>query len=333
MIDTEGKHIGYISTRQDITESKRQQMELQEREAQLQAETASRQEAEDLVYEVIDTTSNMVVVTTLNEPIFFNRAMLKFLNVDSIDLFRSHYKNLDDFFMQHPNILQDFNMDGNWLDAMLSIDQDTPISMLAPGTRNKRMYTLQVKRLQTKEERYFFSFTDVTDLEDERQYFEKMATHDSLTGIYNRFFFLDATKRGIKVSIRDERPMSLMMLDIDHFKSVNDTYGHDAGDQVLQAFVTTIAERLRDSDIFARWGGEEFIVTLPSTSLENAMHLAETVRENIEQSIFPEVNKITCSIGVSSLNEEDSVDTLIKRADMALYEAKASGRNCVKAAE
>ncbi len=333
MIDAEGNHIGYISTRQDITESKRQQLELEMREEQLQAETASRKEAEDLVYEVIDTTSNMVVVTTQNEPIFFNQAMLKFLHVESIELFRANYKNFDDFFMQHPNILEDVDMGENWLETMLNIDQDTPISLRAPGTLNKRMYTLQVKRLQTKEERYFFSFTDVTDLEDERQYFEKMATHDNLTGIYNRFFFIDATKRGIKVSMRDERPMSLMMIDIDHFKSVNDTFGHDVGDMVLKAFATTINQRLRDSDIFARWGGEEFTVALPSTTLENAQHVAQEIRKNIQQSNFPEVGQITCSIGVSTLREDDTFDDLVKRADMGLYEAKAAGRNCVKVAD
>ena len=330
MIDSEGKHIGYISTRQDITESKKQELELLEREKQLQAETDSRKEAEDLVHEIIDTTSNMVTVVTLDHPIFFNRAMLKFLGVESVEVFKQKYTSLNNFFLQYPNIIQDLKIRDNWLDTMHDIEQDTPISMQAVGTNNRRIYTLQTKRLQTKEERYLFSFSDVTDIEDERQYYEDVATHDHLTGIYNRFFFIDTTKHEIKTTLRDERPMALMMIDIDHFKSINDTYGHDVGDSVLKEFVSTIKSRLRESDVLARWGGEEFIVTLPSTTIDDAIFVANLVRENIEQKLFSDVGHITCSIGISSLQDDDNIDTIVKRADLALYEAKESGRNCVK---
>ena len=329
-IDNQGKHIGYISTRQDITESKKQQLKLSQREKQLKAETDFRKEAEDLVHEVIDTTSDMVAVTTRNNPIFFNRSMLKFLNLTSVEAFKEQYKNLDELFMQNPNMLQDITMNGNWLDTMHGLGGDIPILMQAVGASSKRMYTIQVKRLHTKEERYFFSFSDVTDIEDERQYYEDIATHDNLTGIYNRFFFIDATKLELKASIRDKRPVALFMIDIDHFKSINDTYGHDVGDTVLKEFVHIIKNRLRESDVLARWGGEEFIVTLPSTSIKDAKHVANTIRKSIEEAIFSGVKHLTCSIGISILQDHDTIDTMVKRADMGLYEAKASGRNCVK---
>jgi diguanylate cyclase (GGDEF)-like protein len=305
-------------------------MRLLERENQLKKETDSRKEAEELVHEVIDTTSNMIAVTTLNSPIFFNRSMLKFLNITSVEEFEMSYQNLDELFMKNPNMIQNVPMKGNWLDTMINIDQDNPITMQAIGTSSKRIYTIQLKRLQTKEERYLFSFSDVTDIEDERKYYEEMATHDNLTGIYNRFYFIDATKRELKASIRDKRNLSLFMIDIDHFKSINDTFGHDVGDIVLKEFVNVIKNRLRESDILARWGGEEFIVTLPSTTIEDATRLAESLRKSIQDTLFSEIEHLTCCIGVSKLNDNDTIDTMVKRADLGLYEAKESGRNCVK---
>lgn len=329
MINKEGKHIGYISTRQDITKTKEHQLELFQRKEQLKAEIASRQSAEDLVHEVIDSTDNMVAVTTLNEPIFFNRAMLQFINQESVESFKIQYSNLDNFFSKHPEMMYAVEHKNNWLDTMYHIDGDTPIVMQAIGQNSKRMYKLQIKRLQTQEERYLFSFSDVTDLEEERQYYQEMATHDSLTGLYNRFYFIDSIKREMLISTRDKRPLSLMMLDIDHFKSINDTYGHDVGDDVLKTFAETIKHRLRESDVLARWGGEEFIVMLPTTALSDAIHVAESIRESVALMQIEGVRQITCSIGISTLAQSDDVDQLVKRADNALYEAKESGRNRV----
>jgi diguanylate cyclase (GGDEF)-like protein len=119
----------------------------------------------------------------------------------------------------------------------------------------------------------------------------------------------------------------LILIDIDHFKRVNDTYGHDIGDKVLVKLVEIVQENIRKIDIFARWGGEEFLVLCPSTDVKNVQNLAEKLRAAVEVSSFSEVEKITISLGLSCYNPEESFSELFKRADQGLYYAKEHGRN------
>jgi diguanylate cyclase (GGDEF)-like protein len=127
--------------------------------------------------------------------------------------------------------------------------------------------------------------------------------------------------------------LSLVILDIDHFKEVNDTHGHLVGDSVLQKMVLTIDSHTRKSDFFARWGGEEFVLLLVGTSQKDAMTFAENIRLIISNVKFDRVENVSCSFGVSSYKKSDTIDTMIKRADDALYLAKNSGRNNVKTVE
>lgn len=123
------------------------------------------------------------------------------------------------------------------------------------------------------------------------------------------------------------------MLDIDHFKSVNDIYGHDAGDQVLGKLVEQVLSLIRKVDIFARWGGEEFVILLPKTGKEEAVILVERIRQHIEAYEFDHPRHITISLGLSFLEKDDTRESIVKRADDALYQAKQSGRNRVIALE
>lgn len=157
-----------------------------------------------------------------------------------------------------------------------------------------------------------------------------MATHDPLTGIYNRKGLEDILKQKIGEIKRYKRALSVIFFDIDHFKNINDTYGHKVGDLVLQQISQLVSKNIRQSDIFARWGGEEFILFLPETSLEHAEVLAEKLRKIIQSHEFPYVGKVTCSFGVAKLQEGESEDDLLKRADALLYKAKNSGRNRVE---
>lgn len=157
--------------------------------------------------------------------------------------------------------------------------------------------------------------------------------HDSLTDLYNRRYFMQAGKNEIERANRYDDPLSLMMIDIDHFKNVNDTYGHIAGDNVLGSFANIIKESVRDIDIAGRLGGEEFGIILPKTTLENAKQVGERLRKNIEGNIFEYKDSsisITISVGIATYNKENpSIDNMLHKADVALYEAKNSGRNSV----
>lgn len=162
---------------------------------------------------------------------------------------------------------------------------------------------------------------------------EESSKIDALTGLHNRRWLEDTYQREIKRSNAGNYPLSTIMLDIDHFKNVNDTYGHLAGDQVLVAVAQTINESLRPTDMPVRYGGEEFTVFLPSTSLENARIVAERLRKNMERTKIAlpsgKVLNVTISIGVAERIPSDTVSGIIERADKALYHAKENGRNRV----
>ncbi|WP_455381510.1 diguanylate cyclase [Salinispira pacifica] len=163
---------------------------------------------------------------------------------------------------------------------------------------------------------------------------ERMATHDSLTGIPNRRLFDTLASEEFGRSKRRDAAMSILFLDLDHFKSINDTYGHAAGDGVLSQFAVLCREELRDYDTLARYGGEEFVVLLRDTVLEEAALIAERVRKGCSLRQFDagggRVIRCTVSIGVAALSVEDeSCLEVIRRADAALYQAKGRGRDSV----
>lgn len=149
---------------------------------------------------------------------------------------------------------------------------------------------------------------------------------DSLTGIYNRSFFEETMKNELERHRRYKTEDSLIMFDIDHFKYINDEYGHQTGDIVLRKLSTLVNEHKRKSDIFARWGGEEFFLFLPKTSGEDAVDVADKLRELIQLSKFVDGLTVTCSFGVCEIDDR-SYDDLFRTVDNAVYEAKNKGRN------
>lgn len=160
---------------------------------------------------------------------------------------------------------------------------------------------------------------------------EQLANTDGLTGLRNRRSFFEISDLELKKSHRYLKPMSVVIFDVDHFKMFNDTYGHQAGDDVLRQVATVAADVSRDSDVPARYGGEEFVVLLTETGLDSAMIAAERLRSAIESRVKAD-RKVTASFGVASLSPEiRGVDQLIQLADEALYASKAAGRNCVTA--
>jgi diguanylate cyclase (GGDEF)-like protein len=158
---------------------------------------------------------------------------------------------------------------------------------------------------------------------------EEMVNNDSLTGIYNRRFFTEFLRNEIIRSERYKKVFSLIMLDIDFFKKINDTYGHDVGDIVLKELSGLVTKCIRKSDMFARVGGEEFAIIATETDLENAVQLAEKIRRKVEESVLAKDLKVTISLGVSQYTNKDDNNTIYKRADNALYKAKGEGRNRV----
>lgn len=162
---------------------------------------------------------------------------------------------------------------------------------------------------------------------------ERLATTDPLTGVYNRRYFMDFAIKEFLRSQRYGHSFSVMQMDIDHFKKINDTHGHAVGDEVLKSFAATCQEALRESDVLGRVGGEEFSILLPETEKEGAMIVAERIRQSIAALKVNENDHpfhFTVSIGVTNLRQDDSgIEAVLRRGDEALYLAKNGGRNKV----
>lgn len=173
------------------------------------------------------------------------------------------------------------------------------------------------------------NFYDVTPQKELERRLYQAAITDSLTGLYNRRFADEMLKQEKLTYKRYKTPFCILLIDLDNFKLVNDVYGHDVGDKVLVAVANVLKSSVREADIVARWGGEEFLILLRRIELEDAIKVAEKIRSAICQLKVPPVEGITASIGVSCYSGEGDVYDLVRKADLALYQAKAQGKNCV----
>ncbi len=171
---------------------------------------------------------------------------------------------------------------------------------------------------------------DITQRKRDEEAIYLLATTDSLTGIANRREFTAILVREMDQAKRYGTPMALAMYDLDYFKRVNDTFGHDVGDYVLQAVTGVVKDNIRVTDILARWGGEEFMVLMPQSDIESARNTTEKLRLAIAGHNFKKVNKLTVSFGVTAFESQDDLKSLLKRVDDALYQAKKQGRNRVE---
>src|SRR3990172_2644740 len=171
-------------------------------------------------------------------------------------------------------------------------------------------------------------FVSIFEREKAEAALERLSVTDHLTQIFNRLKFENVLHAEIQRARRHHRTFSLIMFDIDHFKKINDSFGHEAGDNVLRKLTQIISVHIRTIDMFARWGGEEFVILVVETHVEDAKNFAEKLRRDIESTSFYS-GSLTCSFGVTEYCKTDDASTIIKRADEALYEAKSSGRNLV----
>lgn len=176
---------------------------------------------------------------------------------------------------------------------------------------------------------YIIFIKDVTDKKKVEEKLREQALFDSLTGAYTKKIFMDYLGLLMETSKRYGDPLSLLVMDIDYFKKVNDTYGHVFGDRVLAEIARIVRDNIRRSDIFGRIGGEEFAVILPKTSSDGAILMAERIRKIVSEHLFVHAVRVTISIGITQMEIEDTPESFIMRADEALYEAKRGGRNRV----
>lgn len=259
---------------------------------------------------------------------YHNRPLTTFLGYDDHDAMTVVDVGLEDFIVR----VGEEPYDGHprkWIEFIVNdqLDRDHIIQIENPRHPEGRPNTFGVTFNQFPgSDLRLFSFQDISGLEDERAHLEDEASTDPLTKALNRRSFL----RKLGMMAVSGPAFSLIMFDIDHFKSINDTYGHDVGDAVLREISQLVRDNIREIDTLARWGGEEFMVLSPKSSLELAEQLAERLRNAVAEFSFTGVpRQVTSSFGVALHTGDESGEDLVKRADNALYKAKETGRNKV----
>ncbi len=271
----------------------------------------------------IELNNNITVITTDTKIIAMNKAGLDFFHYTTFKAFNEKHKFLSKLFTEIDE--DDKRVEG--IDWVTKIDKMQNIKVEMHNGKLKQIFYMQVSKI--KEDRYQVTFYNISRVLAEKDAISKVAEKDALTQIYNRTKFNTMLSVALRNAEIYHESFTIILFDIDHFKQVNDTYGHNVGDQVLIQLASLVKSQLRTQDTFARWGGEEFIILSESATSNEAHILAERLRETIETFPFDKVEKITCSFGVSQYENNDTTTSILKRADDALYEAKKSGRNRV----
>jgi diguanylate cyclase (GGDEF)-like protein len=281
---------------------------------------------------ILDAADTMVVVLNNKQIEIANQNFLQFFGVDSIDSFSQQYGRFQDNFIEHDDFFHLGKTDTPqlWLEALETLDPLHRTISLVNFEGEPRALTVKLAPYDTYDSSYVMVLTDVTEITIESKKHQHQATRDFLTNIYNKQYFSEELENKLYQAHAQQTPLSIVLFDIDHFKRVNDTYGHLIGDHVLKKLASTLLNRIRQTDIFARWGGEEFVLLLDSATLEQALGIAENLRQTVENIAFDEVGQVTSSFGVCQMQEGDDHNSLLKRVDEALYKAKANGRNRVE---
>ncbi len=275
------------------------------------------------VRNIIDTQHNILLVTNGKTIKDVNKAFLNFFGIKNLNDFLEKSNCICDFFLEGDRFLQK-DMDGiNWIDYLIEHKNKKNIVSIKDKNGNGRFFSIHLEGLSTTSD-FIVMLEDITEELKHKEELENKAYYDSLTNIYSRErfdFYLNK-------KLIEKTTFSIIMFDIDHFKSINDTYGHDVGDSVLIELTKLITSHIRSDDIFARWGGEEFMIII-NTDVQKAEKFANKLKTIIESHNFKYIKHLTSSFGVTQLRSDDTKETLIKRVDGVLYVAKSSGRNCV----
>lgn len=276
---------------------------------------------------IIDSSSNIVIINHDKALISVNRIFFKYFK---------KYKTLEEFTQNYRCICELFEAEDGYITPDMDGVYWVEYLVKNPLAENKAKIILDDKEfffsataslVSEDSGHYSIVFSDITQAENYKIELEKLTITDTLTGIGNRRYFHQKMQEEINRAKRNESKLSVIMCDIDHFKEVNDKYGHDVGDEVLREYTKLIASSLRETDVFCRIGGEEFMIILPSATKEDGLMIAEKFRSEVEES--EKVVPITMSFGVAQYIKGEDIEFIFKRVDNALYAAKEAGRNMV----
>ena len=285
---------------------------------------------------ILDAQDNIIIVTNKEEITNVNKKFLDFFNIDNFDNFISNKKNIFDFFEEEFGFItkEQIKRHDCWVKYIKDLHEIDRIVKIKNSLNEEKIFAINVDYYENKDDYYVFSLTDITKLKEKSNLLEYQASHDKLTGLFNRNKFDEIYTKELKRAKRYKNNLSMILFDIDNFKYVNDTFGHQIGDEVLKEISRLLTNSIRETDISVRWGGEEFLILLPQTDLFGAHAVAEKLRLNIKNEVITQKQlNITASFGVTQMKETDDENLFVSRCDKLLYKAKNSGKNIVVAGE
>ena len=319
IFDYNKKIVGYESIKQDITIKKVLQEFNLKLEEEVQKKTIELTKNQHYLDTLFDINPNITYVLKEGKLERVNKAFLDFTGFDSLKEFLKERKCICELFEQNKNLSKHFILPQKHTEIC---SLNTHVTMI--NGSQEHIFTITTNKFTIEnEDRFLVNLEDITSL-------ERVATTDKLTGAYNR------VKIDKEIASNEEyfkeygENFSLIIIDIDLFKNVNDVYGHQVGDEVLKTLTQVVKSCLRTTDVFGRWGGEEFMIICPNTDMNGALSLAQSVRKKVQNHTFSRAKKITISAGVSDIETSIDVQSLIGNADKALYRAKENGRNRVE---
>lgn len=278
--------------------------------------------------DILDSSSDMIVISDTNELIDVNKAFFDFFDeYKTLYEFTKKHGCLCNFFEEEEGFLHKQMGEYSWIEyAYMHNTAEHKVKIMHKG--RPYYFSMRIKELiNSTQKLYTIVLTDITKMKIYQDELEHLSQTDTLTNIGNREYFKQSIPKEMDRAKRYKHNLSLIMLDIDFFKNINDTYGHDIGDIALVKMTQTVQDLLRRTDIFCRYGGEEFMILLPESSTMETAILAERIRAHVEKMHISPIEKMTISIGLTEMHNDDTVESFIKRVDKALYRSKNEGRN------
>lgn len=281
-----------------------------------------------ILQNIMDNQSSLVLLTDFESISYCSKSFLKFFTLSHQDDLFNRYENILDIFIKHDDYLHGDTKE-IFLEKFKTAKEIKKVVVIVGESFVPKAFHIDIVK-SSEDGLYVISLTNISTHQEKNIEVSHKAYVDGLTGVYNRNKFEETFDYEYERNIRYKNELCVAVLDIDHFKKFNDTFGHLIGDEVLIKISNKINASIRKTDLFARWGGEEFILLMPETSVNDAKLLCEKLRKLIESTSHIIAGKVTCSFGITKLQDDDSLKTVFKRCDNALYNAKANGRNRIE---
>ncbi|MET0068062.1 MAG: diguanylate cyclase [Candidatus Thiodiazotropha sp.] len=277
---------------------------------------------------ILDSQESMVIITDGNKLLDCNRKLLDFLGFESLDEFHDNHTCICEKFIRndrffHMGVVQ---KGLTWVQEIVLHPEREHLVAIEDTKGKQHAFALSLNHFN---QNYIVSFLDISDTISEHFILENKALHDELTNALNRSFFNQNVQLLIDEAHSKGLRFGIILFDVDHFKSVNDHFGHGVGDQVLVRLVEIVKSGIRSGDSLIRWGGEEFLLLVKTQSFQSIQHMAEHIRLKLQDELHPGVGTVTCSFGFTLYQDPEPVSDTLERTDQALYQAKSQGRNRV----